>query len=51
LFSRQDDIGATAGLCLRCAPHAEGLAAVTVIDCLSGLDAPVKMGPMLSLGD
>jgi Ni2+-binding GTPase involved in maturation of urease and hydrogenase len=41
----------TAGLCLRCAPHVEGLAAVTVIDCLGGLDAPVKMGPMLSLAD
>jgi Ni2+-binding GTPase involved in maturation of urease and hydrogenase len=41
----------TAGLCLRCAPHVDGLAAVTVIDCLGGLDAPVKMGPMLSLAD
>jgi Ni2+-binding GTPase involved in maturation of urease and hydrogenase len=41
----------TAGLCLRCAPHVEGLPAVTVIDCLGGLDAPVKMGPMLSLAD
>lgn len=41
----------TAGLCLRCAPHVEGLAAITVIDCLGGLDAPVKMGPMLSLAD
>ncbi len=41
----------TAGLCLRCAPHVKGLPAVTVIDCLGGLDAPVKMGPMLSLAD
>lgn len=41
----------TAGLCLRCAPHVEGLPAVTVIDCLGGLDAPDKTGPMLSLAD
>lgn len=41
----------TAGLCLRCAPHVEGVPAVTVVDCLGGLDAPVKMGPMLSLAD
>lgn len=41
----------TAGLCLRCAPHVEGLPAVTVVDCLGGLDAPVKMGPMLTLAD
>lgn len=41
----------TAGLCLRCAPHVEGVPAVTVIDALGGLDAPVKVGPMLSLAD
>lgn len=41
----------TAGLCLRCAPHVVGLPAVTVLDCLGGLDAPVKIGPMLSLAD
>ncbi len=41
----------TAGLCLRCAPHVIGLPAVTIIDCLGGLDAPVKIGPMLSLAD
>lgn len=41
----------TAGLCLRCAPHVEGLAAVTILDCLGGLDAPEKMGPMLWLAD
>ncbi|OPY67633.1 MAG: hydrogenase nickel incorporation protein HypB [Syntrophorhabdaceae bacterium PtaU1.Bin034] len=41
----------TAGLCLRCAPHVRGLPAVTVVDCLGGLDVPVKMGPMLSLAD
>jgi Ni2+-binding GTPase involved in maturation of urease and hydrogenase len=41
----------TAGLCLRCAPHIEGVLAVTIVDCLSGIQAPEKMGPMLSLAD
>jgi len=41
----------TAGLCLRCAPHIEGVAAVTVVDNLSGLDAPRKMGPAISYAD
>lgn len=41
----------TAGLCLRCAPHVEGLPAVTVVDCLGGLDVPGKMGPMLTSAD
>ena len=41
----------TAGLCLRCAPHIENVPAVTVVDCLGGIQAPEKMGPMLSLAD
>jgi Ni2+-binding GTPase involved in maturation of urease and hydrogenase len=41
----------TAGLCYRCAPHINGLPAVTVIDNLGGMDAPRKMGPALSLAD
>ncbi len=41
----------TAGLCLRCAPHIEGVLAVTVVDCLGGTQAPEKMGPMLTLAD
>lgn len=41
----------TAGLCLRCAPHVEGIPAVTVMDCLGGLDVPGKMGPMLTSAD
>ncbi len=41
----------TAGLCLRCAPHIETVPAVTVVDHLSGMDAPEKMGPLLSLAD
>ena len=41
----------TAGLCLRCAPHIDGVLAVTIVDCLGGIQAPEKMGPMLSLAD
>jgi Ni2+-binding GTPase involved in maturation of urease and hydrogenase len=41
----------TAGLCLRCAPHIEGVPAVTVIDCLGGVQTPAKMGPLLTLAD
>lgn len=41
----------TAGLCLRCAPHIEGVLAVTIVDCLGGIQAPEKMGPLLSLAD
>ena len=41
----------TAGLCLRCAPHIEGVPALTVIDCLGGVQMPAKMGPMLTLAD
>ena len=41
----------TAGLCLRCAPHIEGVPALTVLDTLGGLQAPQKMGPLLSLAD
>lgn len=41
----------TAGLCLRCAPHIEGVPAATVVDCLGGIQTPEKMGPMLTLAD
>ena len=41
----------TAGLCLRCAPHIDGILAVTIVDSLGGLHAPQKMGPMLALAD
>jgi Ni2+-binding GTPase involved in maturation of urease and hydrogenase len=41
----------TAGLCLRCAPHIEGVPAVTVVDCLGGVQTPAKMGPLLTLAD
>ncbi len=41
----------SAGLCNRCAPHVQGAPAVCVIDILSGVDAPRKIGPMLRLAD
>lgn len=41
----------SAGLCGRCAPHIRGVGAVCVIDCLSGISAPRKAGPMLRLAD
>lgn len=41
----------SAGLCNRCSPHIKGLAALCVIDCLSGSRTPAKVGPMLRLAD
>jgi len=41
----------SAGLCNRCAPHLEGVLAVCVVDNLSGIDTPAKIGPMLRLAD
>ena len=41
----------SAGLCNRCSPHLRGAVAVCVIDMLSGIDAPQKIGPMLKLAD
>ncbi len=41
----------SAGLCGRCAPHIRGVAAVCVIDCLAGVSAPKKAGPMLLYAD
>jgi len=41
----------SAGLCNRCAPHIEGVLAVCVVDNLSGIDTPAKIGPMLRLAD
>jgi Ni2+-binding GTPase involved in maturation of urease and hydrogenase len=44
-------ISESAGLCNRCSPHLRGVTAVCVIDTLSGIDAPQKIGPMLKLAD
>ena len=44
-------VSESAGLCNRCSPHIRGVAAVCVVDILSGVDAPQKIGPMLKLAD
>jgi Ni2+-binding GTPase involved in maturation of urease and hydrogenase len=41
----------SAGLCNRCAPHIQGVLSVCVIDQLSGVHTPGKIGPMLRLAD
>ena len=41
----------SAGLCGRCSPHIRDIPAVCVIDCLSGISAPFKIGPMLWYAD
>jgi Ni2+-binding GTPase involved in maturation of urease and hydrogenase len=41
----------SAGLCNRCSPHIRGLRSLCVIDCLSGVYTPKKIGPMLLYAD
>lgn len=41
----------TAGLCHRCAPAIDGCLAIAVVDHLSGIDVPHKVGPILSTAD
>lgn len=41
----------SAGLCNRCAPHLKNCLAVCVIDNLSGINTPHKIGPMLRYAD
>ena len=41
----------SAGLCCRCSPHIKGLTAICVIDALSGVNTPRKIGPMLRTAD
>jgi Ni2+-binding GTPase involved in maturation of urease and hydrogenase len=41
----------SAGLCNRCAPHIKDVLAICVIDNLSGINTPKKIGPMLKLAD
>ncbi len=41
----------SAGLCNRCSPHIKGVLAVCVIDNLSGINTPKKIGPMLKAAD
>lgn len=41
----------SAGLCNRCSPYLKDIKAVCVIDNLSGINTPRKIGPMLKLAD
>ncbi len=41
----------SAGLCNRCSPYIQGITAVAVIDCLSGIRTPRKIGPMVRFAD
>ncbi len=41
----------TAGLCLRCSPYVEGALGMVVLEATSGMNLPLKVGPMLSLAD
>lgn len=44
-------VAESAGLCNRCSPHLSGVLAVCVVDNLSGIHTPRKIGPMLRLAD
>ncbi|WP_027389069.1 GTP-binding protein [Chrysiogenes arsenatis] len=44
-------ISESAGLCNRCSPHIKDVKAVCVIDNLSGVATPKKIGPMLKSAD
>lgn len=41
----------TAGLCLRCSPYVDGGFGMIVLEATSGMNLPLKVGPMLSLAD
>ncbi len=41
----------SAGLCNRCSPYLKKIKSVCVIDNLSGINTPKKIGPMLKLAD
>lgn len=41
----------SAGLCNRCAPHLKNILAICVLDNLSGINTPLKTGPMVKLAD
>ncbi len=44
-------ISESAGLCNRCSPHIKDILAICVIDNLSGVNTPKKIGPMLKFAD
>ncbi len=41
----------SAGLCNRCSPHLKEVLAVCVLDNLSGINTPLKTGPMVKMAD
>jgi Ni2+-binding GTPase involved in maturation of urease and hydrogenase len=41
----------SAGLCNRCSPYIKDIKAICIIDNLSGINTPKKIGPMLKLAD
>lgn len=41
----------SAGLCNRCSPYIKNILAICVIDNLSGINTPLKIGPMLRSAD
>lgn len=41
----------SAGLCNRCAPHLKNVLAICVLDNLSGINTPLKTGPMVKMAD
>jgi len=41
----------SAGLCNRCSPYIKGILSVCVIDNLSGVNTPRKIGPMMKMAD
>lgn len=41
----------SAGLCNRCSPYIDGIKSICVIDNLSGINTPKKIGPMLKAAD
>jgi Ni2+-binding GTPase involved in maturation of urease and hydrogenase len=41
----------TAGLCLRCSPYVDGGLGMVVLEATSGMNLPLKVGPLLSLAD
>jgi len=44
-------VSESAGLCNRCSPHIKDILALCVIDNLSGITTPKKIGPMLKMAD
>lgn len=41
----------SAGLCNRCSPYIKGIKSICIIDNLSGINTPKKIGPMLKTAD